>query len=471
MFEPGYENVRTVRGEPDTGSLLPSQGENPKVRGTPGVGYRTVRSKSDVGRLLPGLGEGLNISFISEPDYGNVRVLRGTKKVGSLLPSLGEGLNVSGDPMRGYSSLRGVELERDSLLMENYVPELTRGYDPMAVDGSSIIKKPRGFVGGDSAGPTPATSTVARPMVRPGERSRGNVPDIQDGKAQSQYPTPLLERQNSISGREAFERVFGDAMKRPVINPDRYEGKVPWREYRTHFESCKVANGWTDEKASTFLAACLKGPALGVLGNFEHKKYTYAELVESLERRFGTAQQAENYLMQLRLRRQKEGESIQQLGQVVRELAMRAYPAMLMDQRERLAKGHFMEAVMDPDVREGIFRACPNTLDAAIAAALNTEGFQQLEKQRAPLQSPKHVRTTRGEESSTERLNNLERAMNQLAEMTASTDRRESDRTRRDRTTEGCYRCGVPGHFARECRTRRPSGNAGQPTPGAGGRL
>ena len=47
MSEPGYENVRAVRGRP-----------------TPDVDYRTVRSEPYVGRLLPGREKKISKEFL-----------------------------------------------------------------------------------------------------------------------------------------------------------------------------------------------------------------------------------------------------------------------------------------------------------------------------------------------------------------------------------------------------------------------
>ena len=66
---------------------------------------------------------------------------------------------------------------------------------------------------------------------------------------------------------------------RPNIIPDRYSGKVLWREYYRHFESCKRANSWDDEEAATYLAASLQGNALRVLGEKSAggHEYSYAD--------------------------------------------------------------------------------------------------------------------------------------------------------------------------------------------------
>ena len=92
--------------------------------------------------------------------------------------------------------------------------------------------------------------------------------------------------------------------RRPNITPDRYSGKVLWKEYYRHFESCREVNLWNDEQAVRYLAASLQWDALRLLGD-SGQQYTYGVLVKLLERRFGSGRQSENYLVELRYRRQK----------------------------------------------------------------------------------------------------------------------------------------------------------------------
>ena len=141
----------------------------------------------------------------------------------------------------------------------------------------------------------------------------------------------------------AQKNVELEVTRRPNIVPDRFSGKTPWRDYKQHFEACRLANNWTDNQAKVFLAASLQGSAVKVLGNLTRggNHVTYQELVSFLEKRFGPGQLAENHLMELRHRRQGQRETLQGLGQFVRELTALAYPELTEEGRDRLARGLF----------------------------------------------------------------------------------------------------------------------------------
>ena len=285
-------------------------------------------------------------------------------------------------------------------------------------------------------------------------------------------------------------------LKRPNILPDRYNGKTPWRDYRQHFEACSLANGWSGSQAKVFLAASLQGAALKVLGNSTggRSDLTYAELMDKLEKRFGPGRLSEDHLMELRHRRQGTKESLQELGQAIGELSALAYPELSEAGRDRLARGHFSDAVESQFVREGIFRARPTTLEEAVRAALATESFHKIEEQREG-KKLKYARVLGGDTESTlegikkeiqEAYQRMEDAIHRSAQEKkswrgeATTDTsRSSNRPRnggRQAADVVCFRCQQQGHFARNCQQpmaqrRRGSGNEQQPSQGPEGRL
>ena len=120
---------------------------------------------------------------------------------------------------------------------------------------------------------------------------------------------------------------------------------MPWADYKKHFGACMLLNNWSDQEAGQYLATRLQGPALKVLNNLPSgSNILYSELVAQLECRFGPGEQAEYFLMELRMRRRHRDKSLQQLGQAIRDLTGLGYPEMSATARERLAKTHFSEA-------------------------------------------------------------------------------------------------------------------------------
>ena len=292
--------------------------------------------------------------------------------------------------------------------------------------------------------------------------------------------------------------------QRPNIVPDRYSGKVPWSEYQGHFESCQLVNRWDEEQSAEYLAASLQGDALRVLanGNLRGRKHTYQELVALLSRRFGQSRLAESFLVELRHRRQRPRESLQEVAQSVHELAAKAYPDILEESLDRLEVNHFMDAIANPSVRQGIFRARPKTLSDAVQAALETESFEEVEAQRRMEKGSKFARVL--DRDTEQRFQQLEKAVGdhsqsfgevtkQLAcikDLLASLQTKEvpsrkaQDAEGESKTLTGkrpkselrCFNCEKKGHFAWECKepkrkVSRRQGNGNQPTEGSTERL
>ena len=157
-------------------------------------------------------------------------------------------------------------------------------------------------------------------------------------------PKPVKEQ-----GEVGERGESGVSAKRPNIIPDRFNGKTPWRDYKRHFKACRLVNGWTDSHAKVFLAASLQGEAIKVLAS-EGNNATYAELVDLLEKRFVPVHLAENHLVELRYRQQGPKELLQELGRAIRDLTALAYPKLSEEGRDRLARGHFLDAVREQAV-------------------------------------------------------------------------------------------------------------------------
>ena len=151
----------------------------------------------------------------------------------------------------------------------------------------------------------------------------------------------------------------GAALRKPVITPDHFDGTKSWRDYRVHFEVCAEVNNWTEVQKASFLSVSLRGRAQQVLTNLGiNKRRNYTELLAALESRFNPANQTLYYRVQLKSKTKADNESLPELAQAIRRLATQAYPDASYDLLETLTLDHFVDALVDTDMRYNPRLAC-----------------------------------------------------------------------------------------------------------------
>jgi hypothetical protein len=172
------------------------------------------------------------------------------------------------------------------------------------------------------------------------------------------------------------------------VIPEKYDGTGSIRSYLKHFEACRTVNKWNNETAKQWLAARLMNNVTQLLDE-DYK--TYDELKERLLNMYGPSEGADNYALELRNRKRKNGESLKSLGQSIRDLVGLAYPEITRQAKDRLERDHFKDAVDDSELRQALFRTKPTSMEEAVQAAVEAEAFQKSEKSRRSKVSSKEL--------------------------------------------------------------------------------
>jgi len=92
-----------------------------------------------------------------------------------------------------------------------------------------------------------------------------------------------------------------------------------------------------------------------------------------LESRFGGQAVSDKHRIELRNRRRRKNETLQNLHSDVRQLAALAYPEAPPKTREVLSCDYFLEAIGDPSLALKIRECRPTDLDSALHIALQLE--------------------------------------------------------------------------------------------------
>ena len=263
-----------------------------------------------------------------------------------------------------------------------------------------------------------------------------------------------------------------------------FDGKCAWQDFEAQFDLISEMNGWSPRMRGMQLASALRGEALTVLGDLdEYMRRDYDALVAALNCRFGSQNQSELYRAQLKNRARQKDEGLPQLAQSIKRLAKMAYPNASFELRDTLARDHFIDALVDSDIRWGVYQSRPLSLDDAVKTAMEYEAFRLAESQRSSKKSVRVVSGSVEEETMgaksepnwdqviSKMVSAIESGFQSLkVDMKTKSDKESGRVNEQNKRPVRCYNCNELGHMAKKCsKPKRNRTNQSEPqTPGSG---
>ena len=153
-----------------------------------------------------------------------------------------------------------------------------------------------------------------------------------------------------------------------------YDGTTCLETFLARFDKCVKYMGWDEEDQQFNLSVSLEGAAGQILWDVESCS-TVEETIGLLRNRFGNVNQAERFHAELRARRRRPGESLQQLYQDVSRLMSLAYPGPTSHLSNIVARDAFLEALGDNALRVRILEKEPTDLDSALKIACRLAAY------------------------------------------------------------------------------------------------
>ncbi|GBM96185.1 hypothetical protein AVEN_2593-1 [Araneus ventricosus] len=163
--------------------------------------------------------------------------------------------------------------------------------------------------------------------------------------------------------------------------------------FKTQFDVVSSTNGWTDSVKASQLVASLRGSAAEVLQGIPADKLTDLTAIEkALESRFGDSHLTQFYRTELKTRRQKPGESLQELAADVERLMSLSYAECPLDVRESLAAQYFVDAIRDEDTQYSTRLMDAKDLKSSLTYSMKYEAARTVSK------TSRHVRSIETED-------------------------------------------------------------------------
>ena len=247
--------------------------------------------------------------------------------------------------------------------------------------------------------------------------------------------------------------------------PQPYDGTVSWTAYRAQFQAVADQHRWNNQERATQLIACLRGPALEVLGHLSQGvSADFGMLSEALHQRFGSPHQEELFLAQFRDRIRQQKETLSEVAYDVKRLGTLAYPGAPAEFLDRLIRDQFVEALNDPDMQIPVMQTNPATLHDALTCAQRIEALKKSYGRKGTPFSGNtgfKVRTAVADaggqtptlDAISERLGRLEQSV--AAGISRQTRAGPPAAAAQRNPGTLCWHCGKPGHIQRNCMQRQ----------------
>jgi len=192
-------------------------------------------------------------------------------------------------------------------------------------------------------------------------------------------------RGNDDTSTERYKRY-----RKTHIKPDKYNGSTCVETFLVKFEAAAKHNDWSKREKAAHLMAALDGTAALLL--WELHEPSYKQIVEKLRRRYGSQEQQEKFKVELRIRKRKSNESLQELAQDIERMASLAYPGVDQSTRETFATDFFIDALDNHSLAYKLREREPQTINSALTQAVKLEALYKSKEVMKGIQRPRLAR-------------------------------------------------------------------------------
>ena len=256
------------------------------------------------------------------------------------------------------------------------------------------------------------------------------------------------------------------------VTPEKFSGRLSdnFASWVTHFQQVSAVNQWTPQEQVLFLGLSLDGEAQLYYQSLPvaTRQGNFPPLLAALQARFAPPQRVDLHRASFQSRRQRKDETLGAFCEDVRSLGRLAYPQMAAPDVDSLVKDQFISGLDSRTMRVRVRELNPATTDAALQAALHHQAIQAAEGTRDAEATttpaiPAYAATPDVSSQLDTMLRRLEAMEARLAREPASNrpppGRPPQWHPPTSQQATGCWNCGRPGHYARDCRAPRNSGN------------
>ena len=270
-------------------------------------------------------------------------------------------------------------------------------------------------------------------------------------------------KSSNIVPRDSYEHGHRNRSTRDsILKPPWYYGKLGSVEsHMTQFAIVAQRNHWDDGEKADYLMCSLTGKASNILKDLPENP-SYEDVVTCLRPHYGSVDQVEAYRAQLKNRRRRPGESLQDLMNDIRRIFLSAYPGLTNYMSEIALKDAFITALVDRDLMIKTMEREPKTLDEAYKVTERMELYRSIPETSEGDARSKYQHKVRGAaaddcvlKSLVEAQKVIQRQLSSLQECVNQPPPRAvpspAGKSRVSRQSIVCHHCQSPGHIRPNC--------------------
>ena len=272
------------------------------------------------------------------------------------------------------------------------------------------------------------------------------------------------------------QRRTANNERRNRVKPPIFNGSYnEWPLFKSLFLEAAEMNAWSNQESRYYLMANVNDEARTFLLslNNQMKNMHFHDLLEAMEKRFGVTDQSPHFQSLLESMTWKTGDNLRKYLDEVRRLVALAYTEVPSFQQEALVKKHFINGLMEPQLKQKMLIEPPPTSESAmqyaeryVAAkqAMGTNRSTYKERVRM-IRNTEETSETEDEGSSDEE--NLELEIVNLLKSKGFISKKKPFK-KFDKSKIKCYACRGYGHMAKDCANTRMLNELGSRPTGEG---
>ena len=308
-------------------------------------------------------------------------------------------------------------------------------------------------------------------------RSSDSEDDDRKSKRREQSLRHTSDRQRSVSRQRADSYATAKRRGRPNQKPAVWAEAEPIEHWHELFELAARTNRWDDDDKAAVIRFYLPRVASEAIAKISiDEDGAYRRQLRKLMSRFGAANNRTRNHVEFRNRRQREKEDAGLFAQELDTLAVRAYPRTSARMREELVLQQFIDGLRDTEVHDQVLGSAPKSIKTAVERATTWD---------AVAKSRSQVRGRGGKRQDEVYAGNVaqvavvpaktQQVQEQMRQGVAATNAHaqselleawqtrlpakpawrpaspDARRTAAKPNSGNCFKCGGPGHIAREC--------------------